>query len=97
MSLIKNKDFEQLKNILNDQETFRYDKNELVANMERMDPEFGSITEYRLFGFNFSSAGNDQILKIYGIVLRDKNNHELSIFLDPNSKKEEILKLDYKL
>ena len=97
VSLIRDKEFSELKKLLNDQETFRYDKNELVDNMEKLEPEFGNITEYRLFGFRFSNAGNDKILKIYGVVLRDKNNHELSIYLDPYSKKEEILKLDYKL
>ncbi|SHG48771.1 hypothetical protein SAMN04488109_0486 [Chryseolinea serpens] len=97
VSLIKNKNFIELKDLLNDQESFRYDKNELVTNIEKVEPEFGNIKEYRLFGFKFSYAGDNEILKIYGVVLRDKNNHELSIYLDPNSKKEEILKLDYEL
>jgi hypothetical protein len=95
--LIKNKNFMQLKEILNDQGAFRYDKSELIENVEKLEPEFGNIAEYRFFGFNFSNAGNQLILKLYGVVLRDRNNHELSIYVDPNSKKREVLKLDYTL
>ncbi|MBS1506088.1 MAG: hypothetical protein JSS79_05545 [Bacteroidetes bacterium] len=97
VSLIKNKNFKELKGMLNDQSTLRYDKNELLTNIEKLDPEFGNVTEYRLFGFRLSNAGNNQVLKIYGVVLRDKSNHELSIYLDPNAKNDEILKLDYQL
>jgi hypothetical protein len=97
VSLIQQKDFNKLRTLLNDKATFRYDKNKLVESMETVDSEFGNITEYKMFGFNLTNAGNDEVLKIYGVVFRDKDNHELSVYLNPNSKNEEILKIEYKL
>jgi hypothetical protein len=97
VSLIRAGDFEEIKNLLHDQETFRYDKHELVESMKRVDPEFGEVSSYRWVGFNFSHAGNDEILKIAGLLIREKNNHGLNIYLNPKSTSDEVLKIDYKL
>jgi hypothetical protein len=97
ISLLKKKNFVEISNLMNDDDVFMYDKESLVANMQELDPQFGGVTGFKFFGFNFSNAGNDQILKIYGVVLRDKSSHELSVYINPNSKTDQILKLDYKL
>jgi len=97
--LIKDKNFEALKPLLNDQALVSYDKNELVTNLTKVDPQFGNVTEgFRPFGFRINKAkdGTD-VLHISGAIIRDKQSNEFSVDLDLNGKDDNIYVLQYKL
>lgn len=57
VGLIKVKNFEALRPILNDTALVTYDKNELITNLVKVDPQFDNITEgFRPFGFRINKT-----------------------------------------
>lgn len=95
---MKNKDFEGIKASLNDESLIKYDKNELVLNMEQLEPSFGQVKEFVPYGFRIEEFGdNKRILHISGAVMRDKQNHEFSADFDLDAPKEELLRIEYQL
>lgn len=99
IDIIKSKNFENIRAMLNpDTSTVHYDKNELISNLEKIDPQFGEIKEFIPYGFWFNQLTSGQeMLHVSGALLRTKRNTEFSINLDPNSTKDDILNLEYKL
>lgn len=99
VELIKEKNFEGLRPMLNDTAFFSYDKNELITNLTKVDSQFGNVTEGFLpFGFRINKAKDEtDILHISGAIIRDKQNNEFSIDLDLNGKDNNIYVLQYKL
>jgi len=99
VGLIKDKNFEALRPMLNDTFLVSYDKNELITKLKSIDPQFGNVTEgFRPFGFGIKKAkdGSD-VLHISGAVIREKQSHELSIDLDLNGSEDKIYLLQYGL
>lgn len=98
VELIKLKQFQEIKPFLNDSSTVEYDKDVLIANMERIDPDFGEVKEFVPYGFSIreTETGNFR-LHIAGVIHRDKQNHEFSADFDLGRPKEELLKIEYKL
>ncbi|MBK9530507.1 MAG: hypothetical protein IPO42_01695 [Chitinophagaceae bacterium] len=99
VSLIKNKNFKDIKNyLIVDTALFKYDKDILISNLEKVEPEFGNASDFIPYGFTFSKAENGQeILHISGLIKRDKQSNYFSVNLDPNSLKDEIYSLNYQL
>jgi len=99
VGLIKEKNFEALRPMLNDTELVTYDKNELITNLTNVDPQFGNVTEgFRPFGFRINIAKDGtEVLHISGAIIRDKQSNEFSVDLDLNGKDDNIFILQYKL
>lgn len=99
VNLIKNKNFKDIKNYLNvDTTLFKYDKDQLISNLQKAELEFGNASEFIPYGFKFSKANNGkEILHISGLIKRDKQSNYFSINLDPNSVKDEVYLLNYQL
>ena len=97
VQLLTNKDYERLKTILNI-DSAKYDKDELISNLIKFEPQFGDIKEFRPFGFRINQTKNGMnILHISGALIREVQNSEFSIDVDLNSDKEEVFLLQYKL
>lgn len=102
VSMIDQQQFDQLSQLLNDSsEVVKYDKNELIENLKKFDPQFGKISEegFRMFGYSinaFNNKGKD-ILQISGAIMRDTQNNEFSLIMDPYEEKNEIYMLQYKM
>lgn len=101
VSLIKNKEFENIKNYLNvDTSVFAYNKDLLINSIQKAESEseFGNAMEFVPYGFKFSRLNNGkEILHITGVIKREKQDHYFSVNLDPNSLQDEIYSLDYQL
>ncbi len=99
VALLKAKDFEGIKAFLNPDTTIvDYDKDELIANLTKIDPQFGQIKEFVPYGFRFNQLKDGrQILHVSGVLSREKQNHEFSVDIDPNSNKDEIILMQYEL
>jgi hypothetical protein len=93
---IKDKKFEDVRTYLNPENVFSYDKDEMIEGLKKYDSQFGTIQEFRLFGFKFTSADTKPILNISGMLMRDIQNNEFKVYLNPKSDKGEILSLNYK-
>jgi hypothetical protein len=97
VDLLTNKDYDNLKQLLNN-ELASYDKDELISNLIKFEPQFGDIKEFRPFGFRVNKLENGRdILHISGALIREVQNSEFSLDIDLNSEKEEIYLLQYKL
>jgi hypothetical protein len=93
---IKEKNFKQLEDFMNPEDLFSYDKKGVVQNLEKADPQYGNINKFQPFGFQFTTIGDVSVLKVFGIIVRDKQSHELTVYFNLKSDKEEILALDYR-
>ena len=97
VGIIKAKKFEEVKPYLNDKSVIDYDKNDLVANLEKVDPQFGEVKEFIPYGFKMNTEKNgNQYLHVSGVVLRDLQSHEFSADFDLNSSENELLVIEYK-
>ncbi|MEZ4805209.1 MAG: hypothetical protein R2852_06935 [Bacteroidia bacterium] len=99
VGLIKEKNFEALRPMLNDTTFISYDRNELISNLIKFDPQFGNVTEgFRPFGFGIEKSKNGkEVLHISGAIIRDKQNNAFSVDLDLNGKGDYIYILQYKI
>jgi hypothetical protein len=98
VALIKNKQFDEIKNFLVvDTSLLKYNVDVLIANMEEAEPRFGNASEFIPVGFKFlrTDQGRD-LLQIFGLIVRDKQNNNLSVLFDPNSPQEKIYMMNYK-
>jgi len=96
VSLLKEKQFEELKEMLNN-ELVDFDKDELISRLKKVEPQFGNILEFRLFGFKITEIKGKELMHISGAIIRDKQNNEFSVDIDSNSDKYELYQLQYKL
>lgn len=96
VSLLKEKKFEELREMLNN-EIVPFDKNELIPSLKEIEPQFGNIVEFRLYGFKIVPIKGKEILHISGAIMRDTQNNEFSVDIDLNSDKMELFQLQYKL
>jgi hypothetical protein len=97
VELLTKKDYENLKSLLNS-DFAQYDKNKLISNIIKYEPQFGDIKEFRPFGFRINESKNGiSLLHISGMLIREVKNTEFSIDVDLNSEKDEVLILQYKL
>jgi hypothetical protein len=99
VNVLKSRHYEDIKPFLQpDTNYIRYDKEELIANLAKLDPQFGTIQEFRPLGFRFGQTeyGRDY-LHISGALIRDKQNTEFSVDIDLISGGDDILLLQYKL
>ncbi|MCF6407253.1 hypothetical protein L3C95_30445 [Chitinophaga filiformis] len=100
VDILKRKNFDGLKPYLNPDTTYiHYNEDTLINNVAKFDPQFGSIKEFSPYGFRFLQRERDlrKVLHISGVLLRDKQNNEFSVDVDPQSTKDEIIVLQYAL
>ena len=98
VELIKTNQFQEIKPFLNDTSVAKYDKNELVTNMEKLNPQLGEVKEFLLYGFRITEKENGKrYLHISGGILRDMQNHEFSADFDLDGPKDELLMIGYSL
>jgi len=99
VAFIKDKNFEALRPMLVENGLFPYDKNQLIANLKTVDPQFGNVTEgFRPFGFRINKTKyGAEIVHIAGAVIRDKQSNAFSVDLNLNGKDDKAYKLEYEL
>lgn len=94
---IKSKDFNNLKPILDNQSIFKYDKDELIRSLKKIDLEFGNVKSFIVHGFKIDKLENGmELLHVMGVLKRDIRNHEFRMDLDINSKSNQAFMVDYK-
>lgn len=96
VDLIKAKRFSDLKSLLSDGSYTDSAKNNLIINLQKVDPTFGNVKEFRPFGFRFETLNGYNVMNISGIMLRDKQNNEFSLKVDLKPSEDKVHFLDYK-
>ncbi|WP_225037344.1 hypothetical protein [Winogradskyella sp. SM1960] len=97
VELINSNDFQTLKSMLNN-EFVEFDKEEIITNLENMNPKFGKVIEFNPYGFRINKTKSGiEILHVSGAMIRELQNNAFSVDLKLNSEKEEIFLIQYKL
>lgn len=99
VACVKAKNFDGLQPLLNDQNGIvAYNKKDLIEKMKGIDPQLGALKQFLPFGFIFyNSDKGKELLHISGMMIREKNNNQFSIDIDPADAKEEAVVINYKL
>lgn len=97
VELLSNQDYENLKTLFNTNE-LKIDKDIVISDLKKLEPELLGINEFRPFGFRINKSKNGtNLLHISGALIREVQNNAFSIDVDLNSKKEEILGMQFEL
>ncbi|WP_405292312.1 hypothetical protein [Algibacter sp. Ld11] len=96
ISLIKEKQFEELKKMFND-EISLLEKDEFILRLKEIEPQLGNILEFRLFGFKITKIKNVESIHVSAAIIRDKQSNEYSVDLEFNSDKYEVSQIQYEL
>ena len=97
--IIKNKQFDQLKDLLVIDSSFIvYEKPKLIENIRKVESSYSKVVKFVPFGFAFLKYNNgNEILHLSGSLDRESTTGTaLSINVDPNSEKEVIFSMNYK-
>ena len=99
VACVKAKNFDGLQPLLNDQNGIvANNKKDLIEKMKGIDPQLGALKQFLPFGFIFyNSDKGKELLHISGMMIREKNNNQFSIDIDPADAKEEAVVINYKL
>ena len=96
VNLVKAKKFQSIADLLNPEDVFNYEKQNIIDGIIKYDSVFGNVTDgVELYGFKFSQADQTPVLKISAMIMRDIQNNQLQVWLNPKSTKNEILGMDY--
>lgn len=96
VNIIKAKEFQRLSELVNSEGVFHFEEQVLIDGVTQYDSIFGNVTGLEIFGFKFSEADNAPVLSIFAMIMRDIQNNELRVYLNPKSDKNQILMMDYK-
>lgn len=99
VALIKQKNFDSVVSVLDNKTVYTYDKNELSANLPKLESELGDITEgFRMLGFTVKQQGGEKpILHISGVIVRNKQNTNFSVDIDWEPGHNNVYLIQYKL
>lgn len=99
LGVLKEKNYAGLLPLLNDKNgAIEYKKEMLVNQLKEADPSIGNVKDFVPYGFVFFKTDKDiSVLHIAGLMIRDKQNNEFSVDIDPKSDKEEAIFINYKL
>ena len=96
IAILKSKDYDALRPYVNNTTVFQFNKDDLINGLKKHDPQFGTISEFKPFGFKISSLGTKpEQIHITGILIREIQNTAFSLDMNLNSEIDEIYNLQY--
>ena len=96
--LIIEQKFDDIRFVLNDSGYHKYDKEEIVSGLKKVEQTFAKASEFVPLGFSFYKLDSGkELLHLSGYLLRGQESTEFSINVDPLTSDNEVLYLDYKL
>lgn len=99
VNLLKEKEYNGLASMINDKNGVEnFDKKKLIEEIKKAEGSLGNIEVFVPYGYAFYRTDNGRsILRISGVLKRDKQNNEFSVIVDPQSNKDELMMINYKL
>ena len=96
---IKDKNYTGLAGLINSKnKVSTFDKEKLLDDIKKADASLGNVEQFVPYGYAFYKADNGvTVLRISGAMKRDKQNNEFSVVIDPESTKDEVIMINYKL
>lgn len=98
VALLKQKEYEQIKSLLDNEVLYQYDKEAFIEKLKKVDPQLGNIVKFNPYGFKIrNTKSGRKMLHVSGALIRDIQNTGFSIDIELNSDKDEVFLLQYKL
>jgi hypothetical protein len=99
VNLLKEKNYKGLGAMLNNNNSIaKFDKKKLIDEIEKADGPLGKIEMFIPYGYAFHRAEDgNSVLRISGVLKRDKQNNEFSVLMNPDTTKSDVLMINYKL
>jgi NAD dependent epimerase/dehydratase family enzyme len=95
--LIKQRNFEAIKPMLDDSSYAQYNKDEFIKNLEETDLQHAKANELVIIGYRFYKIYGKDILHISGQLMRGATANAFSIDIDPNDPKERAVMINYNI
>jgi len=95
VNLIKTKDFDGIRPLLNSDSYTDSAKTQLISNLKTIDSQFGNVKSFLFYGFRIEKYNDYNVLNILGGLLRDKQDSQLSLKIDMRPSEDKIHFLDY--
>ena len=93
--LIKNSRFDELRRMISDSGYYAFNKEELVSNMEKLQPEYGNVIEFLPLGYSISRVDGHWNLHIAGRLKRDKKSNSIGIDIDFDKNEDKVARVNY--
>jgi len=93
--LIKNKNYTALESYLGVESWGYSNKSQFINNLQNVDYTFGNIKNYMPFGFRFETFDGHDVLDIFGVMIREKQNNAFCVKIDLKPLEGKIYFLDY--
>ncbi|MGC4035303.1 MAG: hypothetical protein QM764_05025 [Chitinophagaceae bacterium] len=93
--LIKQRNFDAIKPMLDDSSYAKYDKDKFIENLKETDMQYGKANELVIVGYRFYKIYGKDILHISGQLMRGSQANAFSIDLDPNDTQERAVMINY--
>lgn len=93
--LIKQRNFEAIKPMLDDSTYAQYNKDEFIKNLEETDLQHAKANELVIVGYRFYKIYGKDILHISGQLMRGSQANAFSIDIDPNDPNERAMMINY--
>lgn len=93
--MIKQRNFEAIKPMLDDSSYAQYNKDEFIKNLEETDLQHAKANELVIIGYRFYKIYGKDILHISGQLMRGAQANAFSIDIDPNDPKERAVMINY--
>jgi len=93
--LIKQRNFNAIKPMLDDSSYAQYNKDEFIKNLEETDLQYAKVNELIIVGYRFYKIYGKDILHISGQLMRGAQANAFSIDIDPNDVQERAVMINY--
>ncbi len=93
--LIRQRNFDALKPLLDDSSYAQYNKDEFIKNLEEADRRYAKANELVIIGYRFYKIYGKNILHISGQLMRGAQANAFSIDIDPNDRQERAVMINY--
>lgn len=96
VKLLSNKNWPEIENKCEAVKDFPINKEEFMNALKTTENSFTQINSYFILGIDkFKSTNNSNLIKIGGILLREKRNTEFSVVVKQNSKNRKIVMCNF--
>lgn len=95
VALLKSQNYKEIENMLDESMLIKQTKNEYIAKIKSIDPQFGTINNLLLNGYYFKNVHGKQVLHVMGTLTRSIQASAFSVDIEVNSSKDKILLFNY--
>ncbi len=95
ISFLKNDNYVKIEEMLSDERFEKISKSDFLIRIQKVNPEFGEITDFMHDGYEIEKKDGRNILHVKGSLIRSIQPSEFSVDIDLENKNEKILSFNY--